>query len=113
MQLPLQITLRGLSHSNTLDALIRRRATGLEKFHPHLLSCRIVVELASRHKHQGKLFTVRIDLKVPNGEIAIDQQHDEDPRVAVRDAFDAAKRKLEDELQALRKRRIAGAASPS
>lgn len=42
---------------------------------------------------------VRIDLKVPGAEIAVDHQHDEEVRVAVRDAFDAARRKLEDQLR--------------
>ncbi|HYL25321.1 MAG TPA: HPF/RaiA family ribosome-associated protein [Burkholderiales bacterium] len=102
MQLPLQITFRNLAHSDTLEQLIRERAGKLQHFHPHLVSCRVAVELAGRHQQQGKQFVVRVDLKVPGAEIAVDRQHDEDPRVAVRDAFDAARRKLEDELRLLR-----------
>ena len=99
MPLPLQITVRNLAHSAAFDALIRERAERLQQFHPHIMSCRVVVELAGRHQHKGKQFIVRIDLKVPGGEIAVDHQHDEDWRVAVRDAFDAARRKLEDQLR--------------
>jgi ribosome-associated translation inhibitor RaiA len=113
MELPLQITFRGLAHSPALDELIRERAGRLEKFHPHLLSCRVVIELAGRHQHQGKHFVVRLGLKVPGEEIAVDRQHDEDPQVAVREAFDAARRMLEDQLALLRKRRSAAAPSPS
>lgn len=102
MQLPLQITFRGVKRSDALDALIRDRAGRLEKFHPHLMSCRVVIELAGRHQHQGKQFNVRVALKVPGAEIAVDRQHDEDPHVAVRDAFDAARRKLEDALREVR-----------
>ncbi len=102
MQLPLQITFRGLARSDTLDALIRERAGRLEKFHPHLVSCRVVIDLAGRHQHQGKHFNVRVAVKVPGGEVAVDRQHDEDPHVAVRDAFDAARRKLEDSLREMR-----------
>lgn len=42
---------------------------------------------------------VRIDLKVPGGEIAVDHQHDDDVAVAVREAFAAARRRLEDAIR--------------
>lgn len=102
MDLPLQITLRGVAHSDALARLIRQRAQKLQRFCPHVVSARVVVELAGRHQHQGKQFSVRLDLKVPGAEIAIDRQHHEEPQVAVRDAFDAARRKLEDEVRVQR-----------
>lgn len=102
MQLPLQITLRNLARSEALDQLIRERAEKLESFHPHIVSCRVVVELAGRHQQQGKHFVVRLVIKVPGTEIAVDHQHDEDPLVAVRLAFDAVRRKLEDQLRVQR-----------
>jgi ribosome-associated translation inhibitor RaiA len=39
---------------------------------------------------------VRIDLKVPGKEIVVNRDHDEDIYVALRDAFDVARRQLED-----------------
>jgi ribosome-associated translation inhibitor RaiA len=39
---------------------------------------------------------VRIDVTVPGREIVINHDHDEDVYVALRDAFDAARRQLED-----------------
>ena len=56
----------------------------------------VVLGLAGRHKRHGRQFTARIDLKVPGAEIVINKEHDEDVQVALRDAFDAARRKLED-----------------
>lgn len=99
MQIPLQITLRGIARSDALDALIRDKAAKLEQFHPRIMSCRVVVEVPGRHKHQGKPFVVHIDLKVPGGEIAVDRDHHENVHVALRDAFDAARRKLEDQVR--------------
>lgn len=96
MELPIQITFHGMDHSAALEAAIRERAGKLEHFHPHLISCRAVVEEAARHKHQGKEFVVRLDIKVAGKEIAITRDHSEDPFVAVHDAFDAARRQLED-----------------
>jgi ribosome-associated translation inhibitor RaiA len=96
MQLPLQITYRGLERSDALDARIRSKAEKLDAFHPRIMSCRVVVEEDDRHHHQGRQFAVRLDLRLPGHEIAINRDHDEDVYVALRDAFDAAGRKLEE-----------------
>ena len=55
-----------------------------------------MVEQPAKHHQQGKLFNIRIDLGVPGSEIVVDKQQNEDVYVALRDAFDAAKRQLED-----------------
>jgi ribosomal subunit interface protein len=96
MQLPLQISLHGIAQSDALHNAIREKAEKLDRYYKHIMSCRVVLELAGRHKQQGKQFTARIDLKVPGGEIAVTKEHDEDVQVALRDAFDAARRRLED-----------------
>jgi ribosomal subunit interface protein len=96
MQIPLQITLHGIEHSDALYNTIREKAEKLDHYYDHIMSCRVVLELAGRHKRHGKQFTVRLDLKVPGGEIAVTREHDEDLQIALRDAFDATRRKLED-----------------
>jgi ribosomal subunit interface protein len=96
MQIPLQISLHGIGHSDALYNAIREKAEKLDRYYDHIMSCRVVLELAGRHKRQGKQFSVRIDLKVPGGEIAVTKEHDEDVQVALREAFDAARRRLED-----------------
>jgi ribosomal subunit interface protein len=96
MDLPLQISFHGLRHSDAIYDLIRERAERLERFHRHLLSCRVSVEVAARHKRHGRQCTVHVILKAPGGEIAVTHEHDEDMNIAVREAFDAARRKLED-----------------
>ena len=96
MQLPVQITYRGMPSSAAIEDAIRDRVAKLEQFHARIMSCRVVVEQPGKHKHQGKEFVVHVDLKVPGGEIAVNRDHHEDVYVALRDAFDAARRKLED-----------------
>jgi len=96
MDIPLQVSLRGIAQSDALDSAIRQRAAKLERYYDRIVSCRVVLELAARHQRNGKQYTVRIDLKVPGDELAITREHDEDPQVALRDAFDAARRRLED-----------------
>jgi len=56
----------------------------------------VVVEMPQRHKHQGKLHSVRIDLTVPGAELVANHTQHEDVYVAIRDAFDAMSRQLED-----------------
>lgn len=102
MDLPLQITWRGIARSEALEAAIREKAAKLDKFYDRIRSCRVVVGLPGRHKRRGKQFVVRLDLTVPGAEIAINRDHDEDVHVALRDAFDAARRKLQDLARAQR-----------
>ncbi len=101
MQIPLQLTFRHMEPSDALATKIQERADKLERFHPRLISCRVVVEQEHRHHHQGNLFLVRVDLTVPGHELVAGHespQHHayEDPYVAARDAFDSLQRQLED-----------------
>jgi len=70
VQRPLQITIRDLASSPAIEDYIRKRVGKLELFYPRVMGCHVVVEIPHRHKHQGKHFNVRIDLKVPEAELA-------------------------------------------
>lgn len=101
MNLPLQIVFRNMGPSAPIEAKVRERAEQLDRYYEHIMSCRVVVELHHRHHHQGSLYHVRIDLKVPEGELVASRepgQHHahEDVYVAIRDAFDSVRRQLED-----------------
>lgn len=102
MQVPLQIAMHGVRHSEALEAAIRERVAKLEQFHPHIISCRVTVEESSRHQRQGRQFTLRLDVHVPRKEIVVTRDHHEDAYVALREAFDAARRRLEDAIRETR-----------
>ncbi|MCA3130880.1 MAG: HPF/RaiA family ribosome-associated protein [Betaproteobacteria bacterium] len=102
MQTQLQITFRDTPHSDALENHIREKVRKLESIFDHIQGCHVTVEQPHRHKHQGKHFCVHIDLRVPGSELVANLHHHEDPYVALRDAFDAAKRQLEDYTQRLR-----------
>jgi len=100
MQVPLHISFRNMEPSAAVEAKVRERAAKLDRFFDRITSCRVVVEAPHQHHHQGKLFHVRIDLSVPGGELLVNRdpakQHaHEDVYVAIRDAFDAARRRLD------------------
>lgn len=102
MQIPLQITVRHMPPSDALEARIREQAAKLEEFHPHVISCRVTVEQLTRHQKQGRQFQVRIDAHVPGREIVANRDHHEDVYVALRDAFAAVTRQLEEEVRVKR-----------
>jgi ribosomal subunit interface protein len=102
MQTPLQLTIRDVDHSEALETHIRAKVEKLEEFSKHIMSCHVVVEVPHKHHHQGKQFNVRIDIGVPGSEIVVNRDHAEDVYVALRDAFDAAKRRLEDYARKIR-----------
>lgn len=100
MQKPLEITFRHMEPSEALEAAIREKAKKLERFHAEIIGCSVVVETPHKHHHQGNLFHIRVDVTVPGKEIVVKRSPDEhhaheDPYVAVRDAFDAVLRQLE------------------
>jgi cold shock CspA family protein len=93
--------------SAAIEARVRREAAKLARFHPRIMACHIVVATPHRHTHKGKIFFVRLRLAVPGGNIwinreaALNHAH-EDVYVAIRDAFAAATRRLEDHARRLR-----------
>ena len=101
MKLPMQITCRHMDPSPALEQRIRELALRLERFSSRIMRCHVIVEAPHRHHRQGKLFEVHIHVTVPSGEYIARQEHryrqsHEDVHVALRDAFDAVKRQLED-----------------
>ena len=101
MQIPLQIRFQNLEQSDFIEAAVRKHAKKLEQFRDDIVSCRITVESPHKHQRKGRLFRVVITIRTRGDEIAIsrmpdDQQAHEDIYVAIHDAFDAARRQLQD-----------------
>jgi cold shock CspA family protein len=101
MQLPLQIAFHNMDRSETLEEEVREKASKLDEFCDHIMACRVVVEVPHRHHQRGNQYQVRIDITVPGDEIAVNREAPEHTaykefEMALRDAFDSAKRQLED-----------------
>jgi cold shock CspA family protein len=110
MQIPLQITFEGgLTTSEALRKRIEREAAKLERFHDRITSCRVAVIGRGGRRRQGDLYAVRLQLTGPGmSDLVIDRNPPadhahEDAFVTVRDAFAAARRRLQD-----RRRRMIG-----
>lgn len=93
----MQIGLRDRRRSPALAAAIRAKTHKLDRVTPNRVACRVTVAQEARHPHQGRATSVRLDITTRGKEFAFRCKHHEDAFVAARDAFDAARRVLQDE----------------
>ena len=96
MEIPLQITSRNINLTEAIESEIRGKAAKLDKLYDRIMRCRVVVESPHRRRYQGKLYNVQIKMTVPGAELIVKREPHEDLYVAIRDSFNAARRKLEE-----------------
>jgi cold shock CspA family protein/ribosome-associated translation inhibitor RaiA len=119
MQLTPTITFRGVERTPALEAEVMTRLGTLETYYQGIMGCRVLVELVQRHHEAGNRYHVRVDLTVPGEEIVVAHEAslraatreagaekitrlaEPDPerkhaQVAIREAFDIARRRLQD-----------------
>ncbi|MBI2765886.1 MAG: HPF/RaiA family ribosome-associated protein [Chloroflexi bacterium] len=68
----------------------------LPEFYPRILSSRVVLRGETRHHQAGGPFSVHVYVDVPQRVIVVTRQQRDDLHVAIREAFDAAQRQLQD-----------------
>jgi cold shock CspA family protein/ribosome-associated translation inhibitor RaiA len=102
MDVPLQIAFKDLDSSDFVENLIRERAARLERLHPNIVSCRVVVQVPHRSPESGKPpIGVSVEVQVPGHRgllVGKDEQerHEvkNDQYAVVSRAFDAVERQL-------------------
>ena len=107
MQVPVQITFRDMPVSDAVEAICWEEAANLERYYDRITSCRIVVTMSHHRHHHGNVFNIRIELGLPSRTIVVNREpakhhRDEHIHVAIREAFDRARRQLEDHVRRLR-----------
>jgi ribosomal subunit interface protein len=109
MQVPLEISFRGIEETDEIKDLVREKVSKLERVCRYMISCRVAVERRQQHQQSGNPFRVRIEIRVPHAqELVVRREHDEgdmhDPLPTVlRRAFDAARRQLQKLVQRQRR----------
>ncbi len=97
MERPLKITSRDFQLSEAVQTEIREKTAALENYYERLSGCEVTVHApAIKHHRKGGPFLVGIRLTVPGQELTVDHQAEEELSQAIREAFDAARRQLED-----------------
>lgn len=100
MDKALQINFRNLDHSDAIEASVRKYAAKLAQLNGEVQSCRVTIESPHKHRYKGKIYQVVVDVKVPGKELVVsrtpdDEHAHEDVYVAIRDAFNAAHRRIQ------------------
>ena len=102
MQLPIDITYRGVEKTPDVDALIRTKAERLNRFCDYISRCDVAVERPNHAQQSGNNFRVRVDVTVPPGhELVADEkqtEHDmhEPLTKVINDAFKTLERQLKE-----------------
>ena len=114
-----QTTFRNLRPSTAIEDSIGAEVAKLTTFYNRITNCRVLIEIPHKHHRSGQRYHIRIDITVPGGELVVmhepslrhairemelDQGQKElevdalhtDLYVAIRDAFMAARRRLQD-----------------
>ena len=107
MEIPPDVRFRHWQPSPAVVAAARERVDKLDRFHPHIISCRVMIEAIHQQHLNGTVYHVRVDLSVPRREIvakseSVPGRFHEDVYVAIRDAFDEARRELQDDIRTWR-----------
>lgn len=90
----LQITVRSISGSPTIEYHIRKYFDKLNRIYSKISHCRVVIDVPQNHKHKGKIFSVSIDIKIPGQEL-ISRKQSQNLYAAIRDSFVAIDKLLE------------------
>jgi len=104
MQIPVQVTFRDMPVSDEIELACRKEAEKLERYHPRITGCHVVVAQPHRHHRKGNLFQVRVEVVLPGGEVAVNREPPEHRQgavieLAIREAFDTVRRRIEDVLR--------------
>jgi ribosomal subunit interface protein len=100
MSIPLNITLRDMESTHSIEQHVRHWTDKLERVYSRIERCDVAIDRPHQSHHHGQQFRVRITVAIPGPDVVVsrDPAHDaahEDVYVAIRDAFRAARRQLE------------------
>ena len=100
MEVPPEITFRGVEKTPEIESHILDRAAKLDRIHPGLVSCRVAVESDQEHQRTGSPYRVRVAVRIPPGKEIVGRREPGDGDVGdrlqtvVSDAFEAVRRQL-------------------
>jgi protein required for attachment to host cells/ribosome-associated translation inhibitor RaiA len=114
----LKIQFRDMRPSAAISAVLEDSVRDLETYDPSIMSCDVVVSKPHRKHTKGGIYHVVVRFRVAGEQIVINREPEkdhahEDVYVAIRDAFSAARRRLQNHLdkhghRASRKKAVKG-----
>lgn len=102
MEQPTEIIFRNMEPSSFVRARVEEEIDKLERYFDRIQSCQVMIEAPHKHHRKGREYHVAVHMALPKGR-NVDVTHagrkdkaHEDVYVAIRDAFKAATRQLQD-----------------
>lgn len=88
-----------MDSSPAIEEHIRQRIDELEKYHPRIIGCRVVVKAQDKRKVRGRSFEVQLTVSVPGPDVYVSREvgqsnSSDDMNLAIHQTFDAARRLL-------------------
>lgn len=105
--IPFQITFLDFPESDAVWIAAQKRIEKLEHFFNRIIRCEVVISCPHRRRHSGRLYHVQIHIVMLRDDIIVNRnsplnEAHRDVYVAIRDAFNAAERILEDKVRKVR-----------
>jgi ribosome-associated translation inhibitor RaiA len=101
MDTPLEIHFHGIDKSHAMEQRVREKVAKLAKHFDRLTRCRVVLEVPHRSPQKPKVYQIKIELGMPGRRpVVVSHEREgshanEELGLAIRDAFEAALRKVD------------------
>jgi putative sigma-54 modulation protein len=100
MSTPIEVHFHGIDKSEAIEGRVRDKVAKLEKHCGRMTRCRVVLEAPHRSPTKPKVFQIKIEINLPHRRPIVVTHEREgshastELRLAIRDAFEAALRKV-------------------
>lgn len=102
MTTALDVHFHGLEKSEAVESKVKEKVAKLQRRFGRISACRVVLEAPHRNPAKAKVFSVKIEISIPGSKpIIINHEREgasahDDLSLAIRDAFEAATRKVDE-----------------
>ena len=102
MDKPVEVHFHGIEKSDAVEAKVREKVEKLHRHFERMTHCRVVLEAPHRNPAKPKVYQVKIEVGIPGRkDLVITHEREgahanDDLGLAVRDAFEAAVRRIDD-----------------
>jgi ribosome-associated translation inhibitor RaiA len=99
-----EVHFHGIEKSDAVEQRVREKIAKLQRHFERMTSCRVAIEATQRNPQKPKVYQIRIEIGVPRrrpiviGHERTGSHANEELGLAIRDAFEAAMRKVDDTI---------------
>ncbi len=102
MKTQLKLAIEGTTITEPMKELIEERFSRLDRYYDRITGCTVAVTESKQGQRSGRFYSLRVAVTVPKGTIVVNRQKGDTLYVAVREAFDAVRRRVQDYARLMR-----------